>query len=62
MDFVFTHNVLNYVLDEEMPQAVNELFRVSNKYIVNCESFEENERSIEKEDTTAKHRNMLKRL
>ena len=61
MDFVFTHNVLNYVSDEEIPQAVKELFRVSNKYIINCESFEENESSIEKEDTAAKHRNMLKR-
>lgn len=61
MDFVFTHNVLNYVSDDEMPQAVKELFRVSNKYIINCESFEENESSIEKEDTAVKHRNMLKR-
>ncbi len=61
IDFVFTHNVLNYITDDEMPKAVNELFRVSNKYILNCELFEENESSMNNDETNAKYRNMLKR-
>ena len=61
IDFVFTHSVLNYVDDDEMPKAVNELFRVSKKYILNCELFDETENSIEDADTNAKYRNMYKR-
>jgi len=61
IDFVFTHNVLNYITDDEMQKAVNELFRVSNKYILNCELFEENESSMNIDETNAKYRNMLKR-
>ena len=61
IDFVFTHNVLNYINDEEVPKAVNELFRVSSKYILNCELFDENESSMDVVETKAKHRNMLKR-
>ena len=61
IDFVFTHNVLNYVPDEEMEQALKELFRVANKYILNCESFDEKETAIENENTFAKNRYMLNR-
>ena len=61
VDFIFTHNVLNYVPDEEMEQAVNELFRVANKYILNCEAFDEKEKLIEDENTFAKNRYMLNR-
>ena len=61
IDFVFTHNVLNFIPDEEIPQGVNELFRVSNKYILNCELFDEYESSMDIIETKAKHRNMLKR-
>ncbi len=61
IDFVFTHNFLNYITDDEMLKAVNELFRVSNKYILNCELFEESESLMKNEETNAKYRNMLKR-
>ena len=61
IDFVFTHNVLNYVPDEDMEQAVKELFRVANKYILNCESFDEKETAMENENTFAKNRYMLNR-
>ena len=61
IDFIFTHNVLNYVPDDQMEQAVNELFRVANKYILNCESFDEKENPIETENTFAKNRYMLNR-
>jgi len=44
-----------------MQKAVNELFRVSNKYILNCELFEENESSMNIDETNAKYRNMLQR-
>jgi hypothetical protein len=52
---------LNYVPDEEMEQALKELFRVANKYILNCESFDEKETAMENENTFAKNRYMLNR-
>jgi hypothetical protein len=52
---------LNYVPDEEIEQAVKELFRVANKYILNCESFDEKETTMENENTFAKNRYMLNR-
>ena len=60
IDFVFTHNLLNYVPEEDMPNAVNELFRISKKYILNCESFDENETEIGG-DISSWNRNMYKR-
>jgi SAM-dependent methyltransferase len=40
-DFVFTHRLLNHLDDGEVDGAVSELFRVSGKYVVNCELFGE---------------------
>ena len=58
VDFVFTHKLLNYLDDETLDKGVSEMFRVSKKYIVNCELFGETEEPINDE---MKSRNMLKR-
>ena len=58
IDFIFTHKLLNYLDDETLDAGVAEMFRVSRKYIVNCELFGESEEPI---DENMKYRNMLKR-
>lgn len=58
IDFIFTHKLLNYLDDETLDTCVAELFRVSKKYILNCELFGESEKSI---NENMKSRNMLKR-
>lgn len=58
MDFIFTHKLLNYLNDETLDAGVAEMFRVSKKYIINCELFDESESQI---DQNMKNRNMLKR-
>ncbi|MBM2852703.1 MAG: methyltransferase type 11 [Candidatus Nitrosotenuis sp.] len=60
-DFVFTRNVLNYVDDSNMEKSVNELFRVSRKYILNVESFSENESQLQDVPIPMWGRNMYKR-
>lgn len=60
-DFVFTRNVLNYIDDSNMEKSVNELFRVSRKYILNVESFLENEIQIQDIFIPTWGRNMYKR-
>ena len=60
MDFVFTHYLLNYLPEQEMEKAIKELFRVSKKYILTCELFDENESPIEG-DTKAWKRIVYKR-
>jgi len=59
-DLVFTHKVLNYIDDKDMPNAISELFRVSRKYIVNFELFGKDEEVINPEDKS-QYRNMYKR-
>ena len=60
IDFVFTHYLLNYVPENEMEKAVKELFRVSKKYILTCELYDENENPIEEKNNAWK-RNVYKR-
>ncbi|QLH09649.1 class I SAM-dependent methyltransferase [Candidatus Nitrosotenuis sp. DW1] len=60
-DFVFTRNVLNYIGDENMKKSVNELFRVSRKYILNVEYFSDNESQIPDAFISIRGRNMYKR-
>lgn len=59
-DFVFTHNVLNYISEEDIDKAIAELYRVSKKYILNCELYDENESSID-ENSKAWKRNTYKK-
>ena len=61
IDFVFTHNVLNYIPVQEMEKAIGELYRVSRKYILNCELFEEGESSIKDTEVASWKRNVYKR-
>ena len=60
IDFVFTHYLLNYIPEQEMEKAIKELFRVSKKYILTCELFDENESQLEGEIQSWK-RNVYKR-
>ena len=43
---VFTHRVLNFLDDSEIKKAVQELYRVSRKYILNCELLEDGGKKI----------------
>jgi ubiquinone/menaquinone biosynthesis C-methylase UbiE len=61
VDFVFTHNVLNYIPEQEIDKAIQELYRVSKKYILNCELFDENESTINDINIVSWKRNLLKR-
>ncbi|CAE6492476.1 Methyltransferase type 11 [Candidatus Nitrosotenuis uzonensis] len=60
-DFVFTRNVFNYLADDHMQKATDELFRVSKKYIMNIEMFSENDHIIEKGPPRMIGRNMKNR-
>ncbi len=58
VDFVFTHGLMNYLDDDSLEKGVAEMYRVADKYIMNCEKFEEIEKQI---DGNQKFRNMKKR-
>ena len=61
-DFVFTVTVMNSLGDSEIPGALNELFRVSKKYILNCEFFNEKETVFKNgKDNDLTFRNMYQR-
>src|SRR5574338_687609 len=59
VDFVFTRNLFNYLEESEIKKSIDELFRVSKKYIFNIELFSENEDRIDNQITTY-GRNMKK--
>jgi ubiquinone/menaquinone biosynthesis C-methylase UbiE len=61
IDFVFTHNVLNYIPEQKVDMAIQELYRVSKKYILNCELFDEIESTINDMNIVSWKRNVLKR-
>ena len=52
---------MNYITDEYMSKAISELFRVSKKYVTNCEKFSEAEQKLDSEKTSCWNRNMIKR-
>jgi len=58
IDFVFTHQLLNYLDDDVLEKGISEMFRISGKYIMNCEKYNELEKQI---DGNSKFRNMEKR-
>ena len=58
IDFVFTHQLLNYLDDDILEKAVAEMYRVAGKYVMNCEKFQEDEKPI---DDHHKFRNMQNR-
>lgn len=59
IDLVFTRNLFNHLDDQDIKKAVDELFRVSKKYIFNIELFSEGEQKIS-DDPTTYYRNMKK--
>jgi len=58
IDFIFTHQLLNYLNDDLLEKGISEIHRVAGKYIMNCEKYEELEKKI---DENSKFRNMQKR-
>ena len=58
IDFVFTHGLLNYLDEDTLQKGISEMYRVSGKYIMNCETFNSVEEKIDENQTS---RNMLKR-
>ena len=58
IDFVFTHQLCNYLDEDALEKGVAEMYRVAKRYIMNCEKFEETERQI---DGNHRFRNMYKR-
>jgi len=58
IDFVFTHQLLNYLDDDILEKGISEMYRVAGKYIMNCEKYDESENQI---DSNSKFRNMQNR-
>ena len=58
IDFVFTHQLLNYLDNETVDKGIAEMYRVAGRYIMNCEKFEETEKQI---DENHQFRNVYKR-
>ena len=58
IDFVFTHQLLNYLDDETLDKGMSEMFRIAKKYIMNCEMFSDEEKTIR---GNYRFRNMYKR-
>lgn len=58
IDFVFTHQLLNYLDDDILEKGISEMYRVAGKYIMNCEKYDESEKQI---DSNSKFRNMQNR-
>jgi ubiquinone/menaquinone biosynthesis C-methylase UbiE len=58
IDFIFTHKFLNCLTDDDLNQGVSEMYRVANKYIVNCEIYDKSE---SKTGNIFKGRNMLEK-
>lgn len=58
IDFVFTHQLLNYLDDDTVEKGISEMYRVARKYIMNCEKFDASEKQI---DDNHKFRNIEKK-
>jgi len=58
IDFVFTHQLLNYLDDDTLEKGVAEMYRVAKRYIMNCERFDQSENKI---NENSRFRNMQKR-
>jgi len=55
IDFVFTHGLMNYLENDVLEKGISEMFRVSKKWIMHCEKYEETEKQI---DENHRFRNM----
>ena len=43
VDFIFTHKFLNCLNKEDLDKGISEMYRVSKKYIANCEIYDKSE-------------------
>ena len=59
IDLVFTHGFFNYLDDKEIDEGIKEIFRISKKYIVNCEIYGNN--NVIDSKNNRKGRNMLEK-
>ena len=59
IDLVFTHGFLNYLEDDKVDKAIDEMYRVAKRYIVNCEILGED--NILDAKTNRKGRNTYKK-
>lgn len=59
IDLIFTRNLFNYVDVQDIKKSIDELFRVSKKYIFNIELFSENEETVN-DNPDMHYRNMKK--
>jgi len=55
IDFVFTHGLMNYLENDILEKGIAEMFRISKKWIMHCEKYEETEKQI---DENHRFRNM----
>jgi ubiquinone/menaquinone biosynthesis C-methylase UbiE len=60
-DLVFTRNTLNHIESADVEKSIEELFRVSKKYVLNIELFSNDEQQTSNEPVPAWGRNMQKR-
>lgn len=58
VDFVFTHQLLNYLDDDTLEKGVGEMYRVARRYVMNCEKYNQTEEWI---DDHHRYRNISKR-
>ena len=58
VDFVFTHQLLNYLDDDTLEKGVGEMYRVAGRYVMNCEKYGPTEEQI---DDHHRYRNMSER-
>jgi ubiquinone/menaquinone biosynthesis C-methylase UbiE len=58
IDFIFTHGLMNYLDDDVLEKGIAEMYRVSKRWIMHCEKYEESEKQI---DENHKFRNMGKK-
>ena len=58
VDFVFTHQLLNYLDDADLDASISQMHRVSAKYIMSCEKYSSAEEQI---DDYHQYRDIAKR-
>lgn len=58
VDFVFTHQLLNYLDDDTLKKGIGEMYRVARRYVMNCEKYGQKEEWI---DGHHRYRNIAER-
>lgn len=58
VDFVFTHQLLNYLDDDTLEKGIGEMYRVAGRYVMSCEKYGQAEEWI---DEHHRYRNISER-